>query len=268
MPCAIWLKPMRCKKLFDRFFSLFFPDRCAFCNQVMSYQAKGLCICNSCKETLVLLSDVPTCRICGRRLSEDEELCDICRTHSRHFDRAISCLTYEYAVRDSILKFKFNKRIDHSRTYSALIFKRISPLFDSYAFDFVVCAPLSKKSLSERGYNQAEEIAQPVAEMAKIPFLRNAFSKIKETPKQSTLGYLERFKNVDGTFSLNIPKPDVRDKTFLLIDDVLTTGATADALSLLLKKAGAKRVIVGTVASTEPDRPDKKAPIDWKELTF
>ncbi len=259
---------MRFEKLFDRFSSLFFPDRCAFCNYVMRLPEDNLCICDACKESLVFLADVPTCRICGCRLSEGEELCDDCRSHPHHFDKALSCLTYAYAVRDSIIKYKFHKRIDHSRTYSALLISRIAPFVSEFSIDFVVCAPLSNRRLNERGYNQAEEIARPVAKSLKIPFLRDAFSKIKDTPKQSTLGYTERFKNVDGAFALNLSKDEVRGKTFLLIDDVLTTGATADALALLLKKAGAKTVIVATVASTEPDRPDRKVPIDWKELTF
>jgi len=260
---------MHCKALPGRLISFFYPDHCVLCDTVMHYREDDLYICPVCQETLRLSADDATCAICGRHITEGEMLCEICQTHPHAFDKALTCLTYEGHVRESILRYKFHNRPDYARAFSAMMLRRFLPFAEAFACDMVVCAPLHKRALRKRGYNQSELLARPIAKQLSLPFIKDAFIKIKETPKQSTLQYSERQRNVADCFALSLHKSLLRGKTVLLIDDVLTTGATADALASLLKKAGAKTVIVLVIAGTEPDRPDKKmTPKDWENLVY
>ncbi len=128
---------------------------------------------------------------------------------------------------------------------------------------------MTKQSLNERGYHQTALLATYVADGLGIPFLAEAFRKTKETAKQSTLlGYVARFKNVEKAFALSVPAKTFKGKNVLLIDDVLTTGATADALSKLLVSAGASRIIVATVAGTQKEQASPVTEEDELMVTY
>lgn len=127
------------------------------------------------------------------------------------------------------------------------------PFHKAEPFDVVVCAPMAKNDLLQRGYHQTELIAGRVAKLLALPFWPDAFDKVKETRKQSSLDYYERFKNVKDAFALTLPKSRFKGKHILLIDDVLTTGATADALSRLLRAADVAQITVATVAATHKE---------------
>ena len=113
---------------------------------------------------------------------------------------------------------------------------------------------MTKAALAERGYHHTNLLAEPVAKALGIPFLAEAFVKSKETQKQSSLSYAARFKNVEKAFLLSMPKSTFKGKRILLIDDVLTTGATADALSKLLASCGAESILVATIAGTQKEQ--------------
>lgn len=262
------MQNMSVKSISLHVLSLIFPNRCIFCGRIMSSRHSQIYICSDCAETIVFSDEISTCRLCGCPLKEGGELCNTCQTHRHFFDQALSCLTYELAARKSILQYKFGNRPDFATTFAAMMTHRIRPLCNHYAFNMVLCVPLSENSLLKRGYNQSALLAQHIAKDLNIPFVENAFSKIRETPKQSSLHYAERMHNVAHTFALALPKSVFANKSVLLIDDVLTTGATADALSKLLKEAGADLVVVATVATTEPDRLDKINSMDWEDIMF
>ncbi|MBE7036354.1 MAG: ComF family protein [Ruminococcaceae bacterium] len=256
------------KRYFTHLLSLFFPDRCLFCDEVIKHRGDGLCICDDCRKKQTFLEQVHTCAFCGCPLSSDDRLCNTCQTHTHFFDRAVSCMTYENEIRTAILKFKFYHRIDLYRPMAAFMYRRVLPLHKESPFDLVVCAPQTKTSHVERGYNQAHLLAKQLAKDLMLPYIKEAFLKIKETPKQSTLSYRERMKNVEHAFKLNTPIPSLRGKRIILVDDVLTTGATADSLSKHLKRAGAKYVLILTMTTTEKDRLKKLTAEDIAEITF
>ncbi len=236
--------------MFHKLLSVLFPEQCVFCGQLMHVGKTKIAVCQRCAGRLTFLESAHTCKICGRVTKAEELICETCLTHPHYFDRAVSCFSYEGEIRRSILRYKFSGRRDYCRTFAPLLYHRILPLHQEKPFDFVVCAPLSKSARLKRGYNQAELIAKRVAQALDIPFLEGAFAKIKETPKQSTLHYAERFENVAHAFTLALPADAFRNKRILLVDDVLTTGATADALARLLKRAKAACIVVATIAST------------------
>ena len=119
--------------------------------------------------------------------------------------------------------YKFNERPDLHIGFSKLACKILerSDVF----FDAVVCVPVSKKTMSERGYNQSALIAKKISEYFDVPFYDDLLIKVKETKKQSELKLKERGKNVKGAFDVNNPER-IKHSCVLLVDDIFTTGAT------------------------------------------
>ncbi len=250
------------------FFSLFFPERCIICDSLEIFHKEEAFICASCLEKLSFLDEVKTCKRCGSPIANEGNFCETCLTHERYFDIARAALPYHRAVRHAVLLYKFGGRRDLCRGFSALISSTAKKLLGEVAFDMVVYPPMSKKAYDERGYNQAELLAERISKALSVSLCRDAFLKIKDTPKQSTLSYRERFLNVKDAYRLNLPKRVFKGKKILLIDDVLTTGATADALSGLLKGAKASYVAVCTLASTEKDKFDKLSDVKIDDVIF
>jgi ComF family protein len=117
----------------------------------------------------------------------------------------------------------------------------------------VVFTPMTKERESERGYNQAEILADEFCKIVGLPILKEALVKTKETARQATISTAkQRRENLNGSFKV-VNKSAVKGKNILLIDDVMTTGATVEILCELLKKAGAQSVTVLTVASVSKE---------------
>ncbi len=240
--------------MFHKFLDVVFPERCIICDRVMNATKNRVAICPHCADRLIFLDEVPTCRICGCQLTSTEPICMTCQTHVHYFTRAVSCFPYKDGVRRSILAYKFHGRRDYCRTFSRLLYHRVFPFHKQHPFHCVVCTPMTEDALRERGYHHTNLIAESVANALSLPFLPNAFTKSSETRKQSSLDYVSRFKNVEKAFSLAVPKKIFKGKRVLLIDDVLTTGATADALSKLLASCGAESILVATIAGTQKEQ--------------
>ncbi|HEY59107.1 MAG TPA: ComF family protein [Anaerolineae bacterium] len=118
----------------------------------------------------------------------------------------------------------------------------------NWIIDIIIPVPLSEKRKRSRGYNQASRLAKPIAKSLMKPFLPEGLIKEKETKSQVGLSFEERKKNVTGAFSAN--SDIVNSRNILLVDDVITTGATLQACAMSLKKAGAVRVYGITIART------------------
>ena len=240
--------------MFHKVLDLLFPEACVICGKILGSCENGVALCPRCLAELIFLDEAHTCKVCGCPIDASLSLCTTCQTHQHHFDRAFSCFAYKDGIRRAVLRYKFYGRRDHFRTFSCPMHHRILPFHRKQPFDCMVCAPLSKADELKRGYHQTKLLAEPLSKSLAIPFLPDAFCKIKETKKQSTMpDYLARLKNVEKAFALAMPKSEFKGKNILLIDDVLTTGATADALAKLLKGAGAASVTVATFATTQEE---------------
>lgn len=254
--------------MFNRILSFFFPDRCIVCDRVLSFCADSICLCDDCKKRLTFLQNMKTCEKCGRPIEDDQSLCETCQTHQHGFIRGHAALLYTGQARDAILRFKFHHRRDYCRTFAALIYQRLKLYYEGTDFDLLVCVPLSEESMRKRGYNQSDLLAKEISRKMHLSYHKKAFKKIRETQKQSTLHYIERWENVHGAYALKASQAHFRGKRILLIDDVLTTGATVDELSRLLKRAGAHSVVAAAIASPERNRPEKLPQPDLEEDVF
>jgi ComF family protein len=124
-----------------------------------------------------------------------------------------------------------------------LLYERLK---NEYA-DIIIPVPISKKRMNERGYNQAELIAKKLSTLLNIKYNKNTLIKIRDTKRQSELPKEERNKNIKNSFKL-ADTYSISSKNVILIDDVFTTGVTANECSKELKKGGAHKITVATIA--------------------
>jgi ComF family protein len=168
-------------------------------------------------------------------------------------DHVLSALRYEYPVDQMIAMAKFGRRVDAARSLgeclSLYLRSRMSApgWRHSHGIDGIVPVPLHHSRLADRGFNQALEIASPVAEELGLPLLVSACRRIRNTREQTSLARAARTRNMRNAFRAT---NEVAGRRIAVIDDVLTTGSTADAVACALRAEGAARVVVWSVART------------------
>jgi ComF family protein len=177
---------------------------------------------------------------------DEHGICVACRSGLRGFDRAASFGFYEGPLRALIHLLKYSGMKPLAGPLAGHLNKAIS--IDE-RFDAVVPVPLHWRKKMQRGFNQAELLARHVARKRGVPLL-NALRRKRPTAVQASLAMAGRRRNVAGAFSAN-PKADLAGKRILLIDDVMTTGATASACAVALKRGGAKSVSLLTLARVD-----------------
>lgn len=199
-------------------------------------------LCPECAKT-VTKNDGATCPVCGRK-TRTNEVCLECKAHAPSYDRAVSAIVYKDGGAGLVIKFK--KGGAYLKEYFADL---LVPKCEQFAFADGVCfIPMTEKAEHNRGYNQAELLAEALAERLNLPLLR-VLEKVKETGEQKSLSKKERQNNLKGCFAAH--KRDVAGKSFILVDDVMTTGTTAEEAAALLKRKGAAHVYFAAAASVE-----------------
>ena len=209
-----------------RLLDLFFPPKCAFCRIILTGGEAS--VCAPCREQL------PFCQ--EKAATQGGE----------GYTLAVSPLYYEGLVRDSIHRYKFEGLRSYCRPYGAFL----APCITQHChgrYDLISWVPVSAKRLRKRGYDQAKILAQETARLLDREAIA-LLKKVKHAPPQSALGGREeRQKNISGAYK--VLRPDlVANQRILLIDDVLTTGATLSESAQCLLEAGAKEVICATLA--------------------
>jgi ComF family protein len=175
-----------------------------------------------------------------------EGRCPLCRAGARNFEAAYCFGFYEGALRELIHLLKYDGMKPLARPLSEFLWMAL-PVDER--FDAVVAMPLHWRRRFERGFNQSAVLAREVARRRKIP-LMNAVRRVKATRSQTGLTNAGRRENVRGAF--RVPGGRRLDgKKILLVDDVMTTGATASACASALKRAGAASVTVLTLARVD-----------------
>jgi ComF family protein len=170
----------------------------------------------------------------------------LCRTGARGFDAAYCFGFYEGALRELIHLLKYDGMKPLAGPLSAYL-SRALPLDER--FDAVVPMPLHWRRRFQRGFNQAAVLAKDVARRRKIPVL-NAVRRVRDTRTQTGLTNAKRRENVSGAFRAGRGRP-LEGLRILLVDDVMTTGATGSACASVLKRAGAKSVTMLTLARVD-----------------
>ena len=218
-------------------------NKCMLCGVDIFDNATGFC--DRCIKK-VSFNNGHTCLRCGTKIVSTQSFCANCNFDTIYFDKAYSPFVYEGEVVKIIHQVKFGGYaglLDILANYVAFIVDK-----HKIKFDHVCYVPMTQQSLEQRGYNQAQLLAQQYCSLIGTMPL-DVLVKKKQTQRQEQLGRAERKKNVDNAFAV-VDKLQVKNKTILLLDDVKTTGATLNNCAKALKKAGATSVICVTLAST------------------
>lgn len=211
----------------------------------------------------------PMCSICGK-LSKNY-LCSKCNIklkkqatfkvdsyitkngfHRKYFDEHIYFFKYEGLIRQEIIKFKFDGESYKYRAITNFIQKNFL-LNNKKAFqilngyDIIIPVPISKKRLKERGYNQCELIAKDLAKCLKIKLIKNCLLKRKNIISQSKLNKEQREENIKDVYIIK-NKQKISNKKVLLLDDIYTTGSTANECSKILTRAEPSKIGIITIA--------------------
>lgn len=236
--------------LFAPFVSLLFPQKCGLCEGPVSTPGSGT-VCEECwSKTNFFDRSSPLCEKCGafnsHRGSTTAMRCARCDEHS--FDLAFALGPYENALRATILALKSNPHLPH------IAVKLMTARFESIAkidFNTIMPVPLSKQRRFERGFNQAEIIADVVSRLTGLPVDRKSLQRKTHTQMhRAGMDKKAREKTVENAFAVARPKM-IDGSNILLTDDVFTSGATASACAKILKSQGARSIIVFTLAHAE-----------------
>jgi ComF family protein len=244
--------------------SLVFPAPCRICKCMLDTGSR-IPFCHKCLDAIQVPLREPLCSKCGRPIVSTAvtegislPLCHICRSGVYAFDMARSFGAYTPRMSRAILLLKYGNVTPLGSWFAQLLAYSIRKQLPDFNFEAVVPVPLDRARYRERGYNQAELIAKPLARILGIPFRSYLLVRTRPRPNHMRLTRRERWETVRGAYALYERAP-VDKLRVLLVDDVFTTGATLDACSRALKVAGAARVVGLTIARALPLYPAPEA---------
>ena len=214
--------------------SALLPQECVLCG---TRSDDGL-LCAGCANTLPLLP-VPHCPVCALP-TPSGETCGACLKSAPAYDATVAAWRYAFPVDKLIQALKFQHRLALAGFFAAAMLDGRRP--DA---DMLIPLPLSPQRLKERGFNQAVEIARALARTLGVSLSLDDCKRALETAPQTSLPWKERRRNVKDAFEC---RADLTGKTVIVIDDVMTTGATLDEFARTLKRHGAIRVTNWVVA--------------------
>lgn len=225
--------------------SLLYPPTCLLCG---APGAEGIDLCPACLDALPW--NRSACRSCGAPLPRPDgggtHVCGQCLIQPPPFDATLTPFLYRPPLDWLIQGFKFNQRLPPGRLLGALLARHLAEHVTALP-QLIVPVPLHPARLRERGYNQALELARPLARHLDVPLAGGLVRRVRATATQSLLSGAERRRNVRGAFEVVRPLPAGH---VAIVDDVIATGSTVGELARVLRRAGAERVEVWAVART------------------
>jgi ComF family protein len=229
-----------------------FPRVCLVCHKPLKDNSIDNLLCADCWAKIEK-NRPPLCTLCGRKIRETgitKKFCPDCsKGRNFSFERAFSPCVYEGVMRELIHKFKYQGRDYLGVPLARLLIEFIEQYrINLEPFDLLMPIPLHKIRLKEREFNQAEVLACRVANQFSLALSSSNLWRKHYRKAQMELEGNQRWENIKGCFALRNPQ-EVRGKNILLVDDVLTTGATCSEAASALKAAGAVRVWVLTLAN-------------------
>ena len=224
------------RQMWQRLLNRLLPQDCQLCGKPDA----GDLLCAACLDDLPRLP-AEHCPLCALP-TPGSAVCGGCLRHPPHFDATHASLVYAFPVDQLVQAFKYG----HQLALSGL-FARLMRHEQAINADVIIPLPLSKQRLRERGFNQAVEIARPLARASGIPLDLEATARIVDTAAQAGLPWKQRRANIRHAFECRM---DLTGKSVVVIDDVMTSGATLDEFARELKLHGATRVTNWVLART------------------
>lgn len=212
---------------------------CLLCGQTSG----DTVLCHACADGLPRLPAI-RCPCCALPTPAGE-VCGRCLAHPPHYDRTLAAFNYGFPLDKLVQAFKYAHRLALAPYFG----RALAEHADGLGADLVVPLPLHPTRLRERGFNQALELARPVATALGLPIDTGACTRSRHTPAQAGLPWKEREKNIRGAFHCT---RDLSGKRIALVDDVMTTGASLNECARTLKLHGAAEVTLLVVARALP----------------
>lgn len=238
------------RDLAERVLDFALPPRCAGCGAVVE-RIHSFCL--DCWREIDFL--VGGCETCGLPLEPTSaERCGACLAKPPRLQRMRAAVAYDQRSRSVVMRLKYARKVALARTMA----RYMAPLITADpSASFLVPVPLHRSRLWARGFNQSALLARELSKLTSIPAEPTLLRRTRRTPPLKGMTRLQRRRTVAGAFRL-APGADVRASTIVLVDDVLTTGSTANACARVLRAAGAPRVeLVSWARVVRPQLPER-----------
>jgi len=217
--------------LFNNILNSLLPASCGLCNAATG---KHLPLCQPCLSELPFLGTA--CSSCALPMATAGS-CGKCQQHRPACDMTLALFLYQEPVSLLVQQFKFSRKLEYSLVFSTLMAKKLLSLPEQP--DMLIPVPLHSSRLRSRGFNQSWEITRQLSRITGINTSHKTCQRIKKTPLQTGLKASERRQNLKQAFAITA---NVKDLHVCIVDDVMTTGSTLEAIAVALKAAGAARV--------------------------
>ncbi len=229
---------------------IIFPPSCVFCRRIIEINSRTNA-CGKCGDSIEFTSEKVCCKKCGKPVVgyNEKQLCYFClNTSAKYFDKIASVFIYDGLVRDSILRFKINGYSNYADTYADCMMAKFFEEYNDITFDLICGAPSHDKKAKKKDFDHVDLLCKRLGKLLNLEYKKRIFLHLRNTEKQSSLGYDDRQKNMKNSLDV-LPELDLTGKNILLIDDICTTRATIIECSRALKSAGAKKVFALTLAT-------------------
>ena len=204
-------------------------------------------ICTACHADLPRSTD-PACPICAAAVehSGPGHVCGACLQHPPAFDRSYAALRYSFPADELIQALKYQDQLALAEWFAELLHETVR---QAPRPDVLIPMPLHPQRARERGFNQALEIARPLAQRLELPVDTTSLTRCRHTTPQATLPFEQHHKNIRGAFDSS---DTIAGRHVALIDDVMTSGATLNEAARMLKRAGVAEISVWVAARAQP----------------
>jgi competence protein ComFC len=249
---------LQAKEFLKQLFIL--SKNCPFCG--MKYHTTEI-ICQKCSDTIKMYNQQEFCRICGKFIAielnrnsnpinsipkknspnDNYRLCGQCQREKPPYQAARGIALYQGLFKENIYKLKYHGYRSLAQVLARMMVEKIINSSEYHSFDGIIPIPLTREKLMKRRYNHTELLADEIGKLLNIPVYQDAIIRITNLSSQSKLNRNERALNIKDAFQANIGY-NFFNKKFLLVDDIVTTGATITECSKLLKINGAKEILV------------------------
>ncbi|MEK6646671.1 MAG: ComF family protein [Candidatus Firestonebacteria bacterium] len=251
-------------------FDIIFPVNCKVCDKPLE-KSRYSCLCAECWNQIKFIFP-PVCKRCGKPFNafrnslapviagdvvadssaktKQSDFCLECKQSKNtfYFKCARSAGIYEGVLREAIHLFKYKNKRSLGKHFGEILVNYAQRENIMVDIDIIIPVPLHKSRLQERDYNQSEILASFLKDKFNLPMHKNILKRSKQTQSQVGLKRNERFENIKDAFIVDTTKNNITDKSILLIDDIMTTGATINECARVLTESGAKEVNVLTLA--------------------
>ena len=225
-----------------------YPEICQLCKTERATARDGF-VCSRCWSQVRFIKP-PFCKHCGLPHPGDFTApyeCTNCREMELRFSSARSAVVASSVTREAVHRYKYQRAMWFEPFLAGLLIREAKPVLSKEQWDFIAPVPLHPLKQREREFNQAARLAAHLSAATKIPWKKNLLRRIKPTATQTLLTRQQRAANMRGAFAVH-PGTHLTGRRVILVDDVFTTGATANACAQVLQAAGADDVCVWTVA--------------------